>query len=404
MNPFQALLKFFGLGKPEKPKTIALETFGDTITEKPQPSLDAYYEVWKSHGLVFAAIETICQNVTMTGYTIYSNNEQAKEEIENFIEQTGLIDNVMVQLVRNALLFGDGFAENIFDDKGFLVELLPRDPRTIEIIGDKYGRKIGYSQPLVLGESKIIPIQKITHLQFFSCPDSFRGLSLIAPAFDIIQMKKMVDESTAAAVKRHGHPKYDIILKGFLEAGQYTMDEQVFEKIKNTFKNLDAQHEIFHPDSIEIKNIDVKGVENVEEYFNYFTQLLTAALMVPEECLGLGRNVTEATAHTKIVMFERFISMLQNKVAHTLETQVFPYVIGNKYGENVRVAIKFKGITEKDEAVKARWLASLMSVYKGEEKPFSIDEIRAMFGYPPLEKPNENGEKGANKSVKLRQS
>lgn len=294
----ELLSSFKSSVRRSKPKTWAFGGFGSTpsvsFSAPSRDDIDKYLKVYYSQNIVFASIETIVQNAILTGYSFYSNNDEALERVRQFCKRTGLIEVKFAENTRNALICGDGFAENVLDEDGYLYDLYTRDPRTIEIVPNDYGEIVGYVQVVAGQRSDIIPPELITHFQFFSRVDSPYGLSIIAPSYKSIVRKEMVDEATATAVVRHGHPKYIIKLLGMLERGKYLINEEVKQAIRNELTNLDARKEIMIPDAISIENIDVKGVQNVEEYFNYFTQLVTAGLLVPEEAVGLGRNITEA--------------------------------------------------------------------------------------------------------------
>lgn len=351
--------------------------------------LDDYWKAYIDYGIVFASIETIAVNTVMTGYTIHSDNEEAKKAVEEFLHNSKLIEKRILPNIRFTLIFGDSISEKYYNEDGYFTDLLLRDPRSFDMIFDKYGMITGYLQKHGVFSSKskevIIPPEKIVHFQFFSRPDSPWGISLIAPSYETIVRKNSVDEATATAVIRHGHPKYVITILGVKDSMQKRIPDDEYQKIRRNLTNLDAKKEILIPDTIKIDNIDIKGVQHVEEYFNYFTQLLTAGLMVPEEAVGLGRNITEATSKTKIVMFERFIASIQRYVESKIENEIIPEILEN-YGidRNTRVYIRFRGITEKDEAVKARWLSSILNAFP-DKKPFTINEVRAMFGFPPIE-------------------
>jgi len=60
-----------------------------------------------------------------------------------------------------------------------------------------------------------------------------------------------------------------------------------------------------------------------------------------------------------------------------------PILESYKYDPDI-VKMRFNSVTDADEAVKAKWLGNLLRGYRPEEgKPFTEDEIRAMFGYGP---------------------
>ena len=85
------------------------------------------------------------------------------------------------------------------------------------------------------------------------------------------------------------------------------------------------------------------------------------------------------------------IRSFQLKISNQVQNQlIVPILDSNsikieEHPENM-VRMKFNSVTDADEAVKAKWLGDLLRGYdarRGEEKPFTDDEVRAMFGYGP---------------------
>jgi len=387
-NDIELTLLTSDVGKPA-PSTVvsASETYKSSYFEKrrrTRENLKKYWNMYSQDGTVFAAITTIATNVVMPGWRLESDNEQAKEYVEKYCIDTNLIEDKIFRTVRDALIFGDGIGENVFKN-GELVANYARDPTTFEFKVDNKGIIKGIVQVIDGKEyGPILKPEQIFHVKFFERPDSPYGMSIIEPAFDTIIRKAKVDEGTAEAMVRHGHPKMVIYLLGVKDGETPVPTTEEINKIKTKLKDLNAKNEIILPDTYKIETIDTKGIERVEDYFSYFTQMLTSSFLVPEEALGLGKNVTEATSSTKIVMFERFIYSLQRKLSSIIEEQIFSHLLKNKFPDT-KVHIKFRPITDKDEVLKARWISSLLAAYRNSDKmPLTINEIRDKFDLPPL--------------------
>ena len=104
--------------------------------------------------------------------------------------------------------------------------------------------------------------------------------------------------------------------------------------------------------------------------------------------MGLGRGSTEATSRVKAILYERMIQSFQLKISRIIEKEIFNKVLkANGFPEN-SVDIVFKGVTEEDEAMKAKWIGNLLRGFSGSDiKPFSINEIRGFFGFKPVDIP-----------------
>jgi len=161
--------------------------------------------------------------------------------------------------------------------------------------------------------------------------------------------------------------------------------------------NLTEINEIIIPGLIDVTTIDEKGIPGVEEYSDIFQTELIITMLCPEEALGLGKGSTEATASVKQMMFERVIRSFQLKISSQIENELIRKILDDN-GFNLEknptnmVHMRFNSVTDADEAVKAKWLGNLFRGYdprQGEIKPFTVDEVRAMFGYGPMGKMDE---------------
>jgi len=345
--------------------------------------LNKFWQFYEGESTVFAAVNTIAWNTIMVGYTIHATNDDAANLIRTYAKKLRLQAHLLDAMIY-ALIFGDAFIEKIYNRKGEISRLKNVDPRTMVINFNEYGDIESYQQVIGNKKGPLIKPDKIIHLRLFPRPSSPYGISLIAASVDTIERKVRTDEALSLAMVRHGTPKYDITVKS-PEGGQVPPDS-VLEQIAEKLSNLHEENEVVHPDLIEIKTIDERGIPGVEEYYNYFQTQLVIGLLCPEEALGLGRGSTEATARQKAIMFERMIKSFQMRIAEMVEQELFNEILEQHGFEPNTVTMRFKSVTEEDEANKAKWLGNLLRGYSRREyMPFTINEIRAMFGFPPLE-------------------
>lgn len=156
--------------------------------------------------------------------------------------------------------------------------------------------------------------------------------------------------------------------------------------VANKIEELSGRNEVVTTDLIEIKPLDTKGVEKIQEYYNYFLTQLVIGMMCPQEVLGYGKGSTEASAYITQLNYDRMIKSYQHRLSRIIETQLFDKITG-KPGA---VRIRFKGTTDVDETKKSEWisriidgLARLIAAYnkKGEniELPLTNEEIRLIL-------------------------
>jgi hypothetical protein len=359
-----------------------------------EQSLKNFWKYYEGEGTVFASINTTAWNSVMVGFVLVSADEQAKLLIQNALEIMD-IDAILLDSVVYGLIFGDSFIEKVKSGNN-IVKLKTVDPITMQINTDEHGEILDYQQKI---QGKLLPSlnkEDIVHFRFFPKPDGPYGISLISPSKDTIDRKLTTDDSIAKAIARHGTPKY-VVKVGDAE---HIPPDSAFANIKSTLEDIEAINEFIIPGMIDIQTIDESGIQSVKEYYDYFQTQLIVGLLCPEEALGQGKGSTEATARVKEIMYERFIKAIQHKITTMVRLEIInPILLANGKEENI-VYMRFNSVTDADEAVKAKWLGNLLRGFPEGEKPFSIDEIRAIFDYPPLSKsmspenqPNQQPEK-----------
>lgn len=388
-----------------RPKTVIVtgQAKGKNIPApspgRDEQTLKQYWNYYTTDGTIFASVNITAWNSVMVGYNLLSDNPKAKEIIQRKLEQMDL-DGILLDNVVYTLIFGDSFIEKVRSKKkpedikkaskvlqdkkkpsGFLVRLKSVNPITMTINADEYGTITGYTQTIEGKklETKILP-EDILHNRFFPRPDSPYGISLIEPSRITIDRKLDTDETIYQAIKRHT-PKYVVTLG----EKDDIPGKAVFDKIKSELEDISAKNEFIVPGTVSIATIDERGVPNVEQYFSTFQTQMIIGLLCPEEALGLGTGSTEATSKVKEIMYERFIKAIQHKLATRIRLEVInPILLENGMDEDI-VFMRFNSVTDADEAVKAKWMGNLLRGFQFSDKPFTVNEIRAVFDFPPIE-------------------
>ena len=376
-----------------KPKTIVRT--GDSKSGKgkiggsdkrSEKSLKGYWNYYAGEGTIFASINTTAWNSVMVGYHLTSLDEEAKKEVQTFFDDID-INSILLDNTTYTLIFGDAFIE-VIKDGDLTADCKTVNPITMIVNEDKYGRDESYQQKIQGKLQPPLKLEDIIHLRFFPKPDSVYGLSLIEPSKDTIDRKVATDEALANAIIRHGTSKYVVTVGTETEVPP----DAVFTSIKNELEDITEQNEFIVPGPVKITTIDEKGIQGIEEYFNYFQTMLIIGLLCPEEALGLGRGSTEATSKVKEIMYERMIKAIQHKLSEQIRRELInPFLEERGYEPNT-VKMRFNSVTDADEAIKAKWLGNLLRGYPEGQKPFTVNEIRAVFDYPPLDDENQKPE------------
>lgn len=391
-NPFSNRIKWFDdKGKPQTlVRTGDTKTFSMTGSDRTTDELKKYWVYYSGEGTVFASLNVTAWNTVMTGYTIESDDNNAEEFIKSFCDKID-IESAFRQATLYALIFGDAFIEKVYTRGKDIKRLKVIDTRTMLINTDKFGDITDYEQQLEGRKvGKKLKPEDIIHIRFNEIPGSPYGLSLISPSLDTIDRKVSTDEALYNAIKRHGTLKW-VITVGSEKSGDIPPDE-ILDNIKKEFEDIDSKNEFVVPWMVQLNTIDEKGIEGVEEYFNYFQTQLVAGLLCPPEALGMGKGSTEATARVRAILYERMIKAYQQRLSRIIMEELFnpmlekyKFMDKNKYtkeDETIPVYIKFKSVTEEDEALRAKWFGNLI---RGGVNPFTNNEIRAMFDFAPRE-------------------
>lgn len=390
-------LSFFGNKKKTltegKPQTLIWTgsrppvSFSDKGGRKIR-DLKKYWQYYENEQTVWAAINSITYNTVMTGYSLVSDNEEAKDYIDGICEDINLED-ALLDSARFTLIYGDAFVEKRRNKKGLVTELYTVDPKTMIAHYNKHGR-IEYYQQIIDGtllEGTIEP-KDIIHIKFFNSPDSPYGISLLKPNEDTILRKVRTDEALFNAIQRHGTSKI-VAYVGDKDDG--IPSEEVLESVQEKLEDITEINDFVVPWLIRIETIDEKGVQGVNEYFDLFQNQLIVGMMCPEEALGQGKGSTEATARIKAILYERMIKSFQKKLAGVIKRELFNEqlrlvgLVDEKTDRPINVQIKFNSVTEEDDALRAKWLGNLLRGFPEGLQPFSINEIRGLMGLPHRE-------------------
>ena len=359
-----------------------------TGSERTPERLKKLYTYYEKEGIVFSAINMIALNTVMVGYSLHSDNTEALEFIRNFCRKVDL-ENFSYLAVRDALIFGDSFTEKIFNKKGDISRLKSVDPMTMTINTDKYGDIVNFEQKLSTGEKITIDKKYIMHLNFSPKPGSPYGISMIEPSEDYIVRAVKSFEALYNAFRRHGTKKY-VATIGTKEDGELP-PEEILEDVESKLEDIGEKMEFVLPWNCKIETIDEGGIEGIDKYYDFFLSLVIIGMMCPEEALGMGKNVTNATASVKAVLFERAIKAHQTRLSRIIEKELFNPMLKNNGFKEDEVLIRYNSVTEADEAMKAKWLGNLLRGFQYSRiKPFTINEIRTFFDMDRINIPEAN--------------
>jgi len=280
--------------------------------ERSHSEVKKYWELYLTDETVFGLINGLTTLVTGPGFQIEGEGTN-KAAIEKAFSRSW---PAIHSLVRNALIFGNGFGEIIYTRTGQFHSLEALYPLDIDIESEN-----GSFSYIHRESGKIFGSDKIFNLVFFQREDSNYGLPLLKPLYSAILRKEKLESALITAVERH-LPRLHIILKAD-ELGHYPSEEER-RAIARQFRDLKPEYEIVTTDLIDIDTIDIKGVPNIDDYLSFMLSLISLGAQTPIEIMGAAeKGVTHATARIRAnVFFAGPIAYLQRTLEHAINSQI----------------------------------------------------------------------------------
>ncbi len=354
-----------------------------TEQQRNKEQLMKYRAVYERGGIFSEAIDTYALFAFANGWRLEGENQNQVDGVWEWLESFDL-DYVMEQGLIDALVYGDGFQENIFNRGSKLDKVVARESWSFDIIHDDHGVISGYQQQIGMFDENRIELEpkNITHVQIKALGGSVYGTSLIGRALDEIMRDTKTAESSATAVERHGFKKYHIRVG---KEGEIVPQDVILD-ISKLFQTLETKNEFTTVKDVEIKNIDEGGLEKIDTYNDISIMRACAALGVPEEMLGLRRGSTDATAVSRIQTFYKKIARIQKRLE-----RIYSHSVIDQYtGQPGAVRLVFNDVSPDDEAAKAKWIAEIMKATPID--PFAVlpqKWIQEQFNIEVEEEPEE---------------
>jgi len=342
-------------------------------------NLTKYQTIYEQGGLVAEAIDSYPLFTLSKGYRFEGDGpvDMVKSWAEGF-DLEGEIWKLMVE----AIVKGDGFAENVANLGGGLAKIEVRPAEKFDLQMDDYGVVTGYMYGKDLTKGGVpLKLEDLTRLTIFTTPGQHYGVPLVKRAFDDIMRDTKVAEGLSKAIERHGFPKWHIkaTAPGTAENSAESISLEDAKQMEREFAELSAKNEMITDGDVQILPLDVGAIQNADVYSNVSIQRLCTAMGVPEEILGLGRGSTEATANVRLRAWYDKISTIQKKVARCLNLNVIDRVTGSPGS----VRLVFNEVNPRTQVEIADTIQKLTGNALDPEWIISGDEAREMLGMKP---------------------
>lgn len=349
--------------------------------------LKSYRKIYRSGGIVRAAIDTYTLFMFSGGWTLQSSNgnESVVDQITEIVfnkRNTATFNQVILQIAQDAISVGDGYAKiltgsGINSSIPIALQQLPGErvhphidasntPQWYEMYDSNLSQIIG-----------TMNLSDILHVSFSPSGVEECGVGLLESAWDDICNDVTVAEGSAAAIRRHGFGIWHVKINS--TDPETPVETSDIEAAKQMAKKLTAKTEIVTTGNIDIVPLNETGQTNVTTYADWSVLRLCTALGIPGELLGLRQGSTDATAVTRIENFYKKIQTYQTILADAVNTQFIDRILAALGKEPGCVWIEFADPSPEDNIKRSTYLQTIAALTPGD--PFGLMSQQQMQNY-----------------------
>jgi hypothetical protein len=321
-----------------------------------QRALETY-----QHPMVALAVDSIVSHVLSSGFYFTSEDQKAKEKVEQWSEKVGF-RGLLFEVVRELVLCGNSFLlpESSGEDlKLRRIPLIWFRPKLDLALDDSLKVKIvNYYLHVKVGpqvREVRLSAEQVIHLAFNVLDPSWPwgvGLAyqLISRRRDMLGREAPSPYESEAALMR--------ALIAYLQKAvprrlfYFNVDKTKLEEdIKPELQAVLMDPTLDYITNEKFEITDVKAPGDLKwEFYDIFGNQFVAALRSPVVKLFTTPGFTEASAREATNVWELYVNALREYVEHVIETQIIPRVIGSDakveihWGQPVRPELEFSQI------------------------------------------------------------
>jgi len=305
---------------------------GGTKLSAKKLSVDMFYDVYRSHGDVFAVVRELSENTAMEGYVWKNRNDKAKEPKTNEVTFANDILGANLsfkrfksQLIQTVSVAGNAY---VHIERGLgtskAIGLSFVDPRTMSVITDKYGNVIKWLQK-VNSETVFFEPDEIAHFFIQKDPNSpVFGLSPLEPIFWEVKTDQEAMTSNYVFFENNAIPSAQYILDEDLSDDE---QDRAITQLQEELKGAKNNH----------KGIAIRGVKDIKQLslspsdmeYNilrrFTTEKICSAYGVPKSILNYTEDVNLATSEEQTKKFwQGTILPIEETLAEFINTDLLP--------------------------------------------------------------------------------
>jgi hypothetical protein len=356
-----------------------------TTRERDREELDRYEAVYREGGPVAQLIDTRAYMIHGVGTEFVTEAEDQTAPVPWSDEPVTVAewldhalphrDNLLVQLARDAYIYGDWLTETVGDGRAF-DRIVTINPKTMEPTYDDKGTIDEWRQYIQRGPRKDMEApnspfspDEIGHGALFTIGRDPLGISLVGRIMDQVERFEQNQAAIAEALDKHAFRRWHVQV-------QASVDDQELRRIRQRFHQVSDYRELTTGRDIEIEPLDEGGIgESITDITENDLMGLAAAIGVPEEMAGLGRGSTEATAKVRLQAFERTGRGEQRDMAAQFEREVLRDIVAeySPFPDDIDFSMTYGDIVS-DQAAIAEWLRDFKASYTNNEIRAKLDD------------------------------
>ena len=300
----------------------------DRIVERPSITFESYINAYLGDPYIAAAVDLLTDQVLGSGFYTYSEDERAKEVIDEFNRRVGM-DNLLKCVVKEVVLAGNSFLELV--EPTSIEELRPiRLSSVVEVVRDRESLKPLYYKLREGGRERELESGRVVHFRFNPVNNSAFGIGMIHQLLEgrsyqgkyvppLIEIKAQMEDDMRK-VLHHYLPRHIYQFKG-------TSDEVLKNEIAPLIRELEAGEDLLTNKEVEIKEVKLDPRARFGEYISYVENQILAGLQTPVIKLFTTPGFTEASAKAAIAISERKVRSVQRFVKRVVENEIWDRVL-----------------------------------------------------------------------------
>lgn len=358
------------LQKKEKSMSMQLNTRSHLYEDR--ISYNKLETCYFDHPLANRGVNMIITEILSAGYTIQSEDEKAKEKIEEWISNlTKPFRTLMEMILQNCLVGGNCFLELILDMIKEIRDLAVVPAGTMDFQRNLQGKilrnpktkePVGWVQidEEFFQNSVKFDYDDIVHFQLYKLSNDPLAMGIIESAYSVFTNLRKIEDAYAEALYRHGYPNWDITI-GTIDIPASAEDITDADDIA---EDIVSGADVFkHGPLLKIDKVESMRMDKITAQLDYFIYLVCAAFGIPKgELLGTGEGTNRATAKELALAKEKHIKALQSTISEIFQENIFKRVLKTNYNIEEDVWIEFAEIRPEDQTSKIERVKMLAEV------------------------------------------